>query len=410
MGVRKKLYFHGLAYCGLVLVLLFSVKTFHEAIPDKMYVKLGEKVSYDFGVPVKVVEKEQAEEVFGGNGNPYQIKDNSYTVTCKLFGFLPVKDVEVNLIEGTAVYAGGTTVGIYAKMKGVLVIGTGNVVLADGKEASPSENLVKGGDYIVSVNGQAVDEKETLSELIDIYGQEKEVLGIIRNDEYIEVAATPVKAENEKYMLGIWVRDDLAGIGTLTYYTEDGEYGALGHPVSDGDTGTRVVVKQGNIYEANIVGIRKGEDGNPGEISGVISYGESFKVGTIETNSEKGIYGTLNGNQKEYLKDAYLEIAYKQDIVLGEAYILSDVSGEIAQYKIEIESLDFSGREENKGILIHVTDEKLLALTGGIVQGMSGSPIIQNGRIIGAVTHVFVNDSTMGYGIFIENMLNHDNK
>lgn len=407
MGAGKKIYFHGLVYCGLVLVLLFSVKTFHEAIPDKMYVKMGEKVIYDFGVPVTVVQKEQTEEVFGGNGNPYQTTDNSYVVTCKLFGLFPVKDVEVNLIEGTAVYAGGTTVGIYAKMRGVLVIGIGDVVLADGKETSPAENLVKGGDYIVSINGESVDEKENLSELINTYGQEKEILGIIRNDEYIEVAATPVKAENEKYMLGIWVRDDLAGIGTLTYYTEDGKYGALGHPVSDGDTGTRVVVKQGDIYEASIVGIRKGEDGNPGEISGIISYGESFKIGTIETNCEKGIYGMLNGNQKEYLKDTYLEIAYKQDIALGEAYILSDVSGEIERYEIEIENLNFSGKEENKGILIHVTDEKLLKMTGGIVQGMSGSPILQDGKIIGAVTHVLVNDPTRGYGIFIENMLEH---
>lgn len=405
MTVRMKSFFQGLVYSGFLLVLLFSVKTFEEAIPDKMYVELGEEVTYDFGVPVTVVLKDDAEEVFGGNGNPYRMKDSSYTVTCKLFGCLPVKDVEVTLIEGTAVYAGGTTVGIYAKMNGVLVIGTGNVALSDGEEKSPAENLVKGGDYIVSVNGEMVDEKEALSELINTYGQEKEVLGIIRNDEYIEVAATPVKAENEQYMLGIWVRDDLAGIGTLTYYTEEGKYGALGHPVSDGDTGTRVEVKQGDIYEADIVGIRKGEDGNPGEISGVINYGDSYKVGTIEKNCEKGIYGTLNGNQKDYLKDAYFEVAYKQDIVLGKAYILSDVSGEIEQYEIEIQSLDFSGREENKGILIHVTDEKLLRLTGGIVQGMSGSPIIQNGKIIGAVTHVFVNDSTKGYGIFIENML-----
>ena len=409
MIVRTRFFFQGLAYSGFLLVLLFSVKTFEEAIPDKMYVELGEEVTYDFGVPVTVVLKEDAEEVFGGNGNPYRMRDKSYTVTCMLFGCLPVKDVEVTLIDGTAVYAGGTTVGIYAKMNGVLVIGTGNVALSDGEEKSPAENLVKGGDYIVSVNGEMVDEKEALSELINTYGQEKEVLGIIRNDEYIEVAATPVKAENEQYMLGIWVRDDLAGIGTLTYYTEEGKYGALGHPVSDGDTGTRVEVKQGDIYEADIVGIRRGEDGNPGEISGVINYGDSYKVGTIEKNCEKGIYGTLNGNQKDYLKDAYFEVAYKQDIVLGKAYILSDVSGEIEQYEIEIQSLDFSGREENKGILIHVTDEKLLRLTGGIVQGMSGSPVIQNGRIIGAVTHVLVNDPTKGYGIFIENMLEHDN-
>lgn len=403
--MNKQCFFRSLAYSGFLLLFLFAAKTFEEAVPDKIYVEMGKKVEYDFDVPVTVVLKDEAEEVFWTSGSSMQYKNQSYIVTCKLFGIFPVKDVEVTLVEGDAVFAGGTTIGIYAKTSGVLVIGTGTVTTMSNQEESPAENLVKGGDYIVSVNGEAVDEKEKLAELINVYGEEKEVLGIVRDDEYIEVAATPVKISSDQYMLGIWVRDDLAGIGTLTYYKDNGEFGALGHPISDGDTGSRITMKEGYIYQTDIIGIKKGESGNPGELSGVINYSRDCKLGTIERNSEIGIYGDLDGNLRDFPIGQSYDVTYKQDISLGEAYIISDVSGTKEAYEIEIQSLDYSGREENKGILFQVTDEKLLELTGGIVQGMSGSPIIQNGKIIGAVTHVFINDPTRGYGIFIETML-----
>ncbi len=227
----------------------------------------------------------------------------------------------------------------------------------------------------------------------------------MRNGEYIEILAEPVKSSEDKYMLGIWVRDDLAGIGTLTYYTKDGEFGALGHPVSDGDTGEIVKMEKGELYETNIIGIKKGETGSPGELSGIIDYGKGHKLGTIHDNTGIGIYGVLDGNLDSMPVANSYEVAYKQEIQLGEATILSGFTGEVESYEIKIESLDYSGREENKGILFEVTDPELLELTGGIVQGMSGSPIIQNGKIIGAVTHVLVSDPTSGYGIFIESML-----
>lgn len=397
-----------ITYLGFFLVAMFAVKSFHDAVPDQIYVNMGEELSYDFDVPVSLVLKEDSREVFetpsgsiAENGKEYP----SYTVTCKLFGIFPVKDVEVMLVEPEAVYASGMPIGIYVKTEGVLIIGTGEVETKGEGTVKPAENLVKKGDYIVSINGEKVEEKEDLIEKINAFGQQKEVLGVLRGDEYIEVSLKPAKSSDGKYMLGIWVRDDLAGVGTLTYYRQDGSFGALGHAVSDGETGTLMEMEEGWIYHTNIIGIRKGGSGSPGELSGVIEYRKDACLGSVEKNTPLGIYGSLDGNLNQLQMGKSYSVTYKQDIHSGTAYVISSLSGEVKSYEIEIESLDYSDTEENKGILFKVTDPELLELTGGIVQGMSGSPIIQNGNIVGAVTHVFVSDSTMGYGIFIEKML-----
>lgn len=397
-----------ITWIGVFLIAAFSVKTFYQAIPDELYVTAGGQVSYDFDVPVSVVLKEESTEVFdnftqAGVGEELP----GYTVTCKLFGLFPVKDVEVMVVDAQQLYASGLPIGIYVKTDGILVLGTSKVTDAAGNEYYPAQNLVKGGDYIVSVNGEAVNEKEELTQKIDAYGAEREILGIKRDGEYIEVSVTPVESEQGRHLLGIWVRDDLAGVGTLTYHTEDGIFGALGHAVSDSDTGTQMHVSEGWIYDADIVGIKKGENGTPGELTGVINYSKASCLGTITQNTSLGVRGKLERELTELLMDEVYSVAYKQDIRLGTAYILSSVSGNCKQYEIQIESLDYSGMEENKGILFRVTDPELLELTGGIVQGMSGSPIIQDGKIIGAVTHVFVSDASRGYGIFIEKMIEH---
>jgi len=395
-----------IGFCGL---LLFSIKTFWEALPDHIYVKVGEAISYDFLVPVTVERKEDdMEAIFiEGRANALENVEPSYYVTCKLFGIVPVKDIAVTVVEGEAVFAGGMPVGIYAKTKGVLVIGMGEVTDWAGVKRTPAKNMLKEGDYIVSVNGVAVEEKEDLIKLIHENGEQTSVIGLFRGEKFIEVAMDAVLSEQSRYMLGVWVRDDMAGIGTLTYYRSNQTFGALGHPINDGDTGEMLVMEEGKLYETDIIGIKRGQSGNPGELSGVISYGRDSYLGEIETNSEIGIYGTLDGNLKNLELGTYCEIGYKQEIEMGPAVILSSVSGELKEYDIIIESVSFSGKESNKGILLHVTDKELLELTGGIVQGMSGSPILQNGKIIGAVTHVLVNDPTRGYGIFIENMLKH---
>lgn len=393
---------------GFFLVAAFAVKTFYQEIPDKMYVEVGQEVAYEFDVPVSVVLKEESQEVFDNFSQPTDIdEDSSYTVTCKLFGIFPVKDVEVMMVDKQKIYASGMPVGIYVKTDGVLVLGTAEITDAAGEEVEPAQNLVKSGDYIVSVNGEAIYEKEELMKKIDDFGDNREILGIKRNDEYIEVSITPVVGKQGKHQLGIWVRDDLAGVGTLTYYDKNGNFGALGHAVSDGDTGTQMSMSEGWIYLADIVGIKKGENGSPGELSGVINYRKNDCLGTITENTSLGIRGQLQSASTKLEEGQYYEVGYKQDIRTGTAYIVSEVSGQRELYEIEIESLDYSGIEENKGILFKVTDPKLLEITGGIVQGMSGSPIIQDGKIIGAVTHVFVSDASRGYGIFIEKMIEH---
>ena len=402
--------------------------TFEKSIPDQIYVKAGEAIDYQFQVPVTMEIQEDSSPVAKSTNNA-NVRQ-SYIVTCRLFGIFPVKDIEVVLVDGDAVYAGGmpigiyvktfrwlTTaasrafcrgrmpIGIYVKTRGVLVIGTSEVERPDGSEAAPAENILKAGDYILSVNGEKVAEKEDLQRLVQQNGAEKEILKINRKGEEVEVGVTPVQNKNGTYMLGAWVRDDLAGIGTLTYYKEDGTYGALGHAVSDGDVGGRIQMREGYVYNAQIIGVKKGQKGNPGELSGMIRYQSADCLGTIEENTDIGIYGKLDGNIAALPRGDYYNICYKQDIKQGPATIICGFTGEKKEYAIEIESLDYSGREANKGILFRVTDEQLLDMTGGIVQGMSGSPILQDGKIIGAVTHVFVSDSSMGYGIFIENMV-----
>jgi stage IV sporulation protein B len=213
----------------------------------------------------------------------------------------------------------------------------------------------------------------------------------------------PVKCSEEDYKLGIWVRDDTQGIGTLTYVREDKTFGALGHGISDADTGGLLQIKDGQLYETEILGIHKGSQGSPGELSGLIRYEDDNILGEILSNTELGIFGKLDKAEELQLKT--MEVAYKQELELGEATILCQVDGEVEEYEIEITKIDKSHSDTNKGFVLKVTDERLLEKTGGIVQGMSGSPVIQNGKFVGAVTHVFVQDSTGGYGIFAETML-----
>ena len=217
----------------------------------------------------------------------------------------------------------------------------------------------------------------------------------------------PVITEDGTGKLGIWVRSDTQGIGTMTYLDLNGRFGALGHGISDSDTGELVEISDGNLYDTRIVGIEKGSTGNPGVMSGVIYYGPGTMMGEITANTDQGIFGQVNQRLKSQITSEPIEIGFHQEVKKGKAYIRSGVSGEIKDYEIEIMKGDESNIQDNKSLVLQVTDPELLSLTGGIVQGMSGSPIIQNGKLIGAVTHVFVQDSAKGYGIFIEKMLGH---
>lgn len=297
----------------------------------------------------------------------------------------------------------GKTVGIYVNTAGILVIDTGEVINIEGEKETPAKNRLMPGDYITQLNGKVMRTKKQLIDAITNCDGRTLVFEVRRKDEAIEVKIEPIETSVGEYKIGIWVRDDMQGLGTITYI--DGEkFGALGHSINDMDTGKVLEVSHGEIYEADIFGVEKGAVGTPGVIEGMIAYQTENVVGDIAGNDIYGIFGNVKGSYKDSMCEEKLPVANVEDVELGTAYIQSYVSGEKELYKIEIENLH---KNENKDMEmeIRVTDKRLIDLTGGIVQGMSGSPVLQNGRIVGAVTHVFVDDPTRGYAIFIEEML-----
>lgn len=332
---------------------------------------------------------------------------DTYAIKCSAFGVIPVKEIQVDVEERQKVYPGGFPIGIYMKTKGVLIVGTGEVCDVDGNKQEPVGDLVQSGDYILAVNHIPVMEKEQVVDQMNQAVGGSVELSVLRNNEIIELNVPVVQTGDSEYKAGIWIRDDTQGIGTLTYWKEDGSFGALGHGISDIDTSTLLSLEEGNLYQTEIKGISKGESGMPGEVTGVIRYQDEYIIGSINSNTELGIFGDgfCGCDDSDAVQE--IEVGYKQEIKPGDAVILSKVDGELKAYDIQIEKLNLNSGDANKGMVIRVTDPQLLELTGGIIQGMSGSPILQNGRIVGAVTHVFVNDPTKGYGIFIENMLDH---
>ena len=330
--------------------------------------------------------------------------EGSYLLPCRLRGMIPFKDIKVTPAEAGSVYVSGSTVGIYMETEGVLIIDTGEILCEGGTAREPAKNIVRPGDYIVAFNEQKVSNKKELMEDLEILDGEDVILDVIRNGEKIPVSLTPVKDAGGEYKLGIWVRDNTQGIGTLTFVDEKGRYGALGHGISDVDTGELLHISKGALYQAEILGIQKGKSGSPGELSGLIRYEPGQIIGAVDTNSKNGIYGSFY-DRRAGIPVKKTEVAYKQELEVGPASILCCVDGSVKEYDAEITRIDMNHEDTNKSFVIHVTDPELLEITGGIVQGMSGSPILQKGKFAGAVTHVFVQDSTSGYGIFAETML-----
>jgi stage IV sporulation protein B len=312
----------------------------------------------------------------------------------------------LDVIETSELIPCGNPIGIYVETDGILVLGSGRITGEDGLNYEPISNKLKSGDYILKVNGKEMSKKkELIDEIQNSNGKDVDLL-IRRNEEEFTVQITPVKTASGNYKIGAWIRDNTQGIGTLTFVSPDGQFGALGHGITDIDTGLLMDVKDGSIYTAEIMSIIKGKEGEPGELIGMIRQSDKFKIGSIKENTYQGIFGTIGNEFDDNLSTEPLEIGLKQEVVKGKAKIRCTIEDKVSDYDIEIESVDMSNSNHSKGIVIRITDERLLDLTGGIVQGMSGSPIIQNNKIIGAVTHVFIQDSTKGYGTFIENMVN----
>lgn len=318
---------------------------------------------------------------------------------------LGLKEVSVRVVERKRVIPGGIPIGIYLETEGVYVVGTAEVEAEDGLNYEPAYQIVQTGDYILAVNGRQIHDKDELIACVQANRSDIMILKLLRGQEVIQVRLNAVRTREEDYKLGIWVKDDIQGIGTLTYITEDFRFGALGHGITDSDTGELLETSGGSLYDTNILEIIKGERGTPGEISGMITYSDRHIRGNIQKNTSAGIFGTIDQKMKDELSAEYVEVGFKQEIRRGPALIQSCVSGEQKMYQIQIQEIRLNEDDVNKGMVFQVTDPELLELTGGVIQGMSGSPILQNGKLIGAVTHVFVNDPTRGYGIFAETMI-----
>lgn len=405
-------------YTGVILWVAFSYLLMISEIPDQMYVELGEEPQMAFGVPVTgtVVDSTQAfaNQKYGGKGAIHltantagQQSAPSYQIVCKLFGAIPVKQISVQEVDKKTLLPAGTNIGIYVRCEKVMIIGTGEVIDQSGFRQEPAKNVVRSGDCILAVDGEEIQTKEQLVKKVASCSGNKIELLLKRNGETISVSVKPVRSKDGVYQIGLWVRDDIAGVGTLTYISDEMDYGALGHGVTDADLGSLLSLKTGAIYQTTILDVRKGKRGQPGEMSGMINYDEKYKLGSVKENTTVGIYGKLAVLPQEVQDVDALPVMYKEGIKKGKAQIISSVEGHRQAYDIEIAHTDYHSEGNNKGIQFCVTDRALLEDTGGIVQGMSGSPIVQDGHIIGAVTHVFISDSTQGYGIFIENMLEH---
>lgn len=398
---------------GIVLLSVFSVKYLEDSIPNSLTINAGETQEFDLNVPVlgTLHSNYIDSSVYIDFGKKVSIQgdnEGAYKLKFKLFGLFDIKDININVVSKEQVIPLGTQAGIYVKTSGVLVVGTGEITDSLGNVSEPAKNKVKKGDYILSADNINVYTKAELVKVINESNLEHMILKIRRNDEIIEVMVDRIQDIKGVYKLGIWVRDDTQGIGTLTFVDENGRFGALGHGISDVDTGELLEIEEGKIYKADIFSIIKGKIGTPGELVGKVLYGEDNTLGIIEDNTSLGIFGTLRKSVFNAICDddsyQYVDIAYAQEIKTDKANILCCIDGKVSNYEIMITGIDINDKG-NKGIIFKVTDDKLIEKTGGIVQGLSGSPIIQDGKIIGAVTHVLINDPTKGYGIFIENML-----
>ena len=386
-------------------------------VPSEIRLLLGQEEEFNFSIPMEAsIMQEEAAGVLYINQeplskdiinidllNPFSVSSESlgkYEVLLKLFGIIPIKEISVEVVEEMEVVPGGDVIGLQIETNGILVLGTGEVTLKDGTAAEPSKGLLKSGDYIVGINGKTGITRE---EFIHSIGVEPLNLMVNRNNELMNVKIQPVQDYSGKYKLGAWIRTDAQGIGTITYITGNGKFGALGHGITDVDTGLLIQIDSGKLYDAEVLSVVKGKNGTPGELIGIIRQSGMSQIGEIDENCSKGIYGQMKLGMVDNSKA--IPVALKQDIKLGPATIYCQVDSEVREYEIEIERIELGRTNDNKGLVIKITDEALLKKTGGIVQGMSGSPIIQDGKLVGAVTHVLVNDPTRGYGIFIENML-----
>ncbi len=408
MKNKKILY---LVLIFFVFVLLYFVIEYI-FIPKNIYMTTGKSYVVNISTPfngeiesnevLSINNKKVTDNIQLDLSNDNLMKSDIDTVAdinVKLLG-LPIKKVQLCFMPEKKVEVVGKTVGICVDTKGVLVLGVGQVKSVDSKEYTPCKGVIKSGDIILEIDNKKISNKE---ELVSAVKNKTHInIKVMRKDKVFNADVSPIKSiDDNNYKLGLWVRDSTQGIGTITYYDkENNSFAALGHPINDVDTGEKMQIDGGEILDAEILKAEKGQAGTPGALIGEIDFDKT--IGYINSNEDNGVFGKLC----DEIGGIEMPIGYKNDVKRGNASIFVNLRGKIVEeYSIHIDSINKYNTNDTKNFVLTITDKRLLAKTGGIVQGMSGCPVVQNGKLIGAVTHVFVNDPTKGYGIFVENMM-----
>ena len=389
----------------LFLIIIFMYVCNITLLPNGIILMQGETLNLNtiFGIKVGKIEENQQILQTSSNLNKSKVNDlGKLDLNLNLFGKISLKEMTVNVIPKTTVIPMGKAIGMKLYTKGVLVVGMSEI---EGKK--PYENSgIKEGDMILKINQEDINTTNELMTTVNQCNGNEIKITYQREEEVTTTSIKPVKTDDNEYKLGLWVRDAAAGVGTMTFYEPSSKmFASLGHGITDIDTSELIEIANGELVTTNILSIVKGEKGTPGEIRGTIENGIS--LGNIYKNTRFGIYGRiLNSTRLNLSEKEEVEVALRNEIDTGKAEILCELEdGKTEKYEIEIQKLFINNNRDNKSMVIKITDKRLLEKTGGIIQGMSGAPILQNGKFVGAVTHVLVNDPTAGYGVFADIMI-----
>ena len=387
------------AVAAAVLAVSFTaVAGYRFSLPETFLVTRGQE--FTLNQSVITCTRRRGEHISVGDSRDSAL---SYDVSLKLFGFMPIKDVSVQVVDRPTLTVCGTPFGIKMFTKGVMVVAVSDVE-SGGKSIAPATVAgLRVGDILLCANGQEIRSNEHISKIIAASQGKEITLRVLRSETELTLCLKPLLSDlDHTYKAGIWVRDSSAGIGTATFYdSSTGLFAGLGHAICDVDTGELLPLSSGEIVDVSILGITKGKSGTPGELIGTFASRKGF--GTLYANSASGVFG--HADRCPVVGSSPVKLALKQEIHEGKATVLTTLDkNTVEAFEIEIEKISLSANNPTKNMVIKVTDPELLERTGGIVQGMSGSPILQDGQLVGAVTHVFVNDPTKGFAIFAENM------
>ncbi len=331
---------------------------------------------------------------------------DEYIVKYNLFNLFNITSLKVKVVEDNMVYVGGDVMGFSLKSKGVVVVGGNYIITKDGKRNPMDESGFLSGDRIIMIDGKDINNVGDIGEILSACDGGAVSVVVVRNGKQHNLKVQPaLDILTNSYKLGLWIKEDAVGVGTLTYIKpNDFRFGSLGHSINNGNTDEILEISDGNVYECNVIGVKRGKSGVPGELIGMFS--QKDPQGNIDKNNMFGVFGYMDEKSSFLSGKEKIGVGGRMSARPGKATILSCIDGvSVEEYDIEIIKTNYQSSGSDKSMIFRVTDKELLQKTGGIVQGMSGSPIIQNGKIIGAVTHVFVNDPSKGSGLYIDWML-----